>query len=145
MGLFFSLMVFGWGWMRQPQVEPLAWIGLILYAPAALLLIGSFVCLKTRGKPDKGWEETKSVVDTGVYRVTRHPMFLGSAMWTAASLLIIQSYAATALGLPAILFFLLASKLEESHNLKKFGEAYRTYMNGSRTWSFHVRPRKPAR
>ena len=143
LGFFFSLMVlisFNGIWVQNHAFLKI--IGFILYVPAALFVISSFIALKHRGKPTRGWEETIVLINSGIYRIVRHPMYLGTTLFTISFILIAQSIPSTILGIVAIFCFLMAStsKEEDSFNLAKFGDEYREYMK--RTLWFTPRLRK---
>jgi len=128
LGIMFSLIVLVSMVWNGGDIAPLVYTGLALYAPATALVISSFVTLKHRGTPESGWESTTVLIDSGVYRVARHPLYLGSAIFTVGFMFIIQSIPATILGLVAIFCFWMASRKEDAFNINKFGDEYREYM-----------------
>lgn len=67
--------------------------------------------------------------------IVRHPLYLGSALFTIGLMLIIQSIPATILGLVATFCFWRASKKEDEFNAKKFGEEYHRYMGEVPRWN----------
>ena len=134
LGIYFSLIILGWEW-KIIDIFPLAYIGYALYVPAAVLVIFSFINLKHKGKPKSGWEYTTTIINSDVFRVVRHPLYLGAAIWTVGILLVIQSIPSTILGLVAIFCFSMASKKEDEFNIKKFGEEYEKYMREVPRWN----------
>ena len=135
LGIFFSIIVLlamKWG---GGDILPLVYIGLALYVPAAGFVISSFISLKHKGKPSSGWEPTTVLINSGVFRIVRHPLYLGSAIFTLGFMLIIQSIPGTILGLVAIFCFWMASKKEDAFNIEKFGDAYREYMKKVPMWN----------
>lgn len=134
LGVYFSLIVLGWGW-KTIDIFPLVYIGYALYVPAAVLVIFSFVSLKHKGKPEPGWEHTTTIIESGIFRVVRHPLYLGAAIWTIGIILVIQSISSTILGLVAIFCFWMASKKEDEFNIKKFGQEYQKYMEEVSMWN----------
>ncbi len=133
LAIFITLIVLGWFLIDQ-QIKWLAYIGLFLYIPAAYFIVSSFVNLKHKGKPKSGWEETTKLIDTGVYRITRHPMYFGSALFTFAVLLIQQSVVSIILGVIAVILFFIASKEEDKKLIDKFGDSYKEYMKKVPMW-----------
>jgi protein-S-isoprenylcysteine O-methyltransferase Ste14 len=133
MAIFITLIILGWLWMGE-QIKWLIYVGLLLYIPAALFVIPSFIILKHRGTPKGGWEDTTKLVDTGVYGITRHPMYFGTALWTLGVILIQQSIISIILGIIAIILFFMASKGEDKKLIKKFGDAYKEYMKKVPFW-----------
>ena len=134
-GIFFSLIVLGLMVWKEDQVAPVAYLGCVLYVPAAALVASSFISLKRKGKPQSGWEPTTMLIDSGVYRVVRHPLYLGSATFTVGIMLIVQSIPSTVLGLVAIFCFWMVSRKEDKFNVDKFGDAYRQYMRKVPAWN----------
>ena len=124
------LMVWGGG-----DILPLLYIGWALYIPAAALVVSSFIGLRHKGKPKSGWEHTTVLVNSSVFRIVRHPLFLGSALFIIALILIAQSIPATILGLVGVFCLWMASKGEEKFNIKKFGPEYQKYMLEVPRWN----------
>jgi len=117
------------------RVPALNYAGWVLFLPAAILTFPSFYFLKRGGEPKAGWEETTVVTARGVYRVIRHPMYFGTALFGVALALVLQSYAAIALACAVVVFAYTASRLEEKRNLKKFGDGYRSYVREVPRWN----------
>jgi protein-S-isoprenylcysteine O-methyltransferase Ste14 len=78
---------------------------------------------------------SSSVVSSGVYRVSRNPMYLGFFMALAGWALYLSN-AAAALLLPAFLAYMTQYQIkpEERALLAKFGPAFLQYMAGVRRW-----------
>ena len=96
-------------------------------AGAAVALVGEAMRIWAAGHLEKGREVTSS----GPYRLTRHPLYLGSTMmgigfaiasasWIAALLIVI--YLAVTIA--------SAIRSEEGHLAEKFGPAYSDYREG---------------
>jgi len=86
LGIFFTLLTF-----RLTLGELGVWIcfdilwvqviGFVLYIPSAILVFGSMLELKRKGKPENGDPTaTTTFINTGMYRVIRQPMTLGMAI-----------------------------------------------------------------
>lgn len=135
LGIFFSLIVLGLMIWKGDVIAPVAYLGFALYVPAAALVASSFITLKHKGKPESGWEPTTILIDSGVYRVVRHPLYLGSAIFTVGIMLVIQSIPSTILGLVAVFCFWMVSRREDKFNIGKFGDAYREYMKKVPAWN----------
>jgi len=148
LGIFFSVLVieltigssetwthFGISW--------LAVIGWILYLPAAILVFGSMVELKTKGKANiSDFTATTSFINKGLYSCIRQPMTLGMAIWSIALILVFQSILTIILGLVSALCFWMAARKESDHNIKKFGNAYIEYVKKVPMWNVLRRLRK---
>ncbi|HYE86498.1 MAG TPA: isoprenylcysteine carboxylmethyltransferase family protein [Vicinamibacterales bacterium] len=103
-----------------------------LATPTAFsLLLGAAVALA--GESIRVWaaghlEKSKEVTQSGPYRYTRHPLYLGSSligigMAIAANHLTVAAIVLTYLGLTLT----AAMRSEEAHLREKFGDAYDAY------------------
>lgn len=114
-----------------------------LVAAIAIALAGLAICLagvvsfrraKTTVNPLKP-ETASSLVDTGIYRVTRNPMYLGFAMCLLGWMVYLDSVWAVA---GIALFVLYIDRLQivpEERALKAlFGEAFVGYCGRVRRW-----------
>ena len=121
-------------------------IGAFLYIPSGLLVIGSAIQLKRKGKTGVGSalapHGTTVVVDTGVFGVVRHPMWLGMAIWSVALMMMFQSIPSVGLGIAATVCFRVGAVQEDRFNLEKFGDAYREYAETVPLWNAFRRFRK---
>lgn len=133
MVLFFAIVTVGWLWMNQ-RVTWLAYIGLFLYAPSAYCIVASFINLKHKGKPAKGWEETTVLIDSGIFGIMRHPMYFGTALWAFAMALVQQSILAIVLCIMVMVCTFMASRGEDRKMIEKYGDAYRKYMTKVHMW-----------
>ena len=134
LGIYFSLIVLGWIW-KTLDIRPLLYIGYAAISLGIAFVIPSFISLKHKGKPESGWEQTTVLIDSGVYRIVRHPLYLGSAIAMLGIMLVIQSVPSTILGLVAIFCFWMASKKEDAFNIDKFGDTYQEYMKKVPMWN----------
>ena len=107
-------------WLATPTRASLA-------AGAAVAVIGEALRIWAAGHLEKGREVTVS----GPYRLTRHPLYLGStiigvgfavasANWLTAALVVIY----------LVVTLMSAIKSEERHLTEKFGPAYPEYREG---------------
>ena len=111
---------FGAIWLAQPTPRSLA-IG------AAVAVAGELLRIWAAGHLEKGREVTVS----GPYRLTRHPLYLGSAVIGLGFAIASASLATTVLVLVyLVLTYGAAIKSEETHLTEKFGNAYPEYRQG---------------
>ena len=107
-------------WLARPTPRSLT-IG------ALVALLGEVVRIWAAGHLEKGREVTMS----GPYRLTRHPLYLGSTMigvgLAAASASVVV---ATLIGLYLTVTLSAAIATEEAHLTEKFGAAYPAYRQG---------------
>jgi protein-S-isoprenylcysteine O-methyltransferase Ste14 len=107
-------------WLARPTVRSLA-------AGAAIAVVGEGLRIWAAGHLEKGREVTAS----GPYRLSRHPLYLGSA-------LIALGFAVASASAPAAILVLAyltltygaAIRSEEAHLTQKFGAAYPEYKEG---------------
>jgi len=110
-------------------------VGNFLVILASLLVILSFIALKLKGKPETGIEDTTVFINSGIYRVIRHPLYLGFALWSIGLTLQSQSISSTILGTMAFLCFWIGSAKEEEFNVRKFGNKYKEYIKRVPRWN----------
>ena len=114
------------------------WAGLdwLLYLGWAVFVLGTVIivmnrfALKRRGRAPNGgaWLRTTVVVDSGIYAVVRHSLYLGLILVLLATLLISQHWLTALFSVPWILFLCNAVRGEDKRNIKKFGDDYKRYM-----------------
>lgn len=108
----------------------------LLVAGALLSGIGVIEFRKARTTVDPRFPgKTTSVVASGIYRLSRNPMYAGFAM----ALLGVGVWGETLLGCAMVpLFVMYMNRFqivpEERAMLEKFGEEYREYMDRVRRW-----------
>ncbi len=133
-------------WAYRIDIGPLKYIGLILMPAGALLYIGCAGLFVSKGKgtpaiyfskPFKAilGEEPGLLVNAGIYRYSRNPMYLG-----VITVLIGESIF---FGYPAILIYAIVMWIyfhlmvvfgEEPHLIKKHGETYVNYIRSTPRW-----------
>jgi protein-S-isoprenylcysteine O-methyltransferase Ste14 len=143
LGGFFTLIILGLGGVwAQFNIVPLRIIGLVLYIPAAFFVVSAFIALRRKGEPETGWENSTTMIQSSVFRIVRHPLYLGTAIWTVGLMLIFQSIPLTILGVVNVFCFWMASKKEDAFNIEKFGDGYKEYMKKVPMWNAFKRLRK---
>ncbi len=99
------------------------------------LFVWTVVTFKLKGRPERGWEHTTILVETGLLKVVRHPIYLAGALWSTALILWTQSVISLIFGAIAFGLWWMASKTEDSFNLRKFGDEYVGYMAMVPRWN----------
>jgi len=104
--------------------------GGILVVGIILIILPRFV-FHSKGKPEKGkdWIETTVVVDTGIYALVRHPLYLGWLLMYVALILLSQHWLTAIIVIPGMVCVYLISRQEDQHLIEKFGDDYKDYMN----------------
>jgi len=146
LGVFFTLLgieltLGATGLWTRGGMYWLRTIGLILYIPSAFLVLGSMIQLRYKGNLRNAPASlapygTTAVVQSGIYGVVRHPMWLGMAIWTVALIFSYQSILSLILGVVAVVCFRMGALREDEFNIKKFGDPYREYMEKVPSWNF---------
>lgn len=107
-------------WLSQPTPRSLAF-------GAAVAVAGELLRIWAAGHLEKGREVTAS----GPYRITRHPLYLGSTIIAIGFAIASASVATTVLvAVYLVLTYGAAIKSEEAHLTEKFGDAYPDYREG---------------
>ena len=99
-------------------------IGFVLFIPAAILIVPTIVAI-VQG----------NLVKTGIMRIVRHPMYLGTAIAAFALILVFQSILSIGLSIIAIVLLWMASKMEGDYNIERFGDSYREHMKLVPRWN----------
>lgn len=121
------------------------WAGLriLLYAGWVLLEVSFVLCflsayqLKKRGE-EESHMSTTVLVDSGLYGIIRHPMYLSWILFILGLILITQHWLSPILGIPIMVSIYLDMRKEEQENSEKFGDDYRRYMQAVPRMNFVV-------
>ncbi len=112
------------------------WVGLTSIAVAVCLSgVLQFKSNQTTVNPMNP-ESTSRLVQNGVYRFTRNPMYLGFTIFLFACALYFSSVGSFFV-VPAFVLYMTIFQIkpEEKALLKLFGEEYTTYKNKVRRWA----------
>lgn len=113
-----------------------AGIQLLQYVGGAVLVVGSVLiflprfAFRSKGKLEKGrdWTDTTVVVDTGIYSIVRHPLYLGWLLMYVALILLSQHWLTAIIGIPGMVCVYLILRQEDQRLVKKFSDDYKDYM-----------------
>ena len=111
--------------------NPLSWhqiLSWILLVGSLVLAVSGFFLIKTRGAPAGDFEDTTTLITTGVYRYTRHPLYSSLIALALGVFLKDPSLIGAGLVFTTSMGAYLTARIEERHNLERFGEEYRNYM-----------------
>jgi protein-S-isoprenylcysteine O-methyltransferase Ste14 len=141
LALFLSLLTFElalgtfelWG---QLNIRWLTIVGLLLQIPSGYLVASSIHALKYKGKPKiTDFTATTTFIDSGIYSFVRQPMTLGMAIWSVALILVFQSILAVILGVVSLFCFWISARKESEYDIRKFGNAYKKYIQKVPMWN----------
>ena len=75
----------------------------------------------------KSWVHTTIVVDSGIYGIVRHPIYVGWILDILALMLISQYWVTIAFGAIPFLSVIHYTFMEDKTNVDKFGDSYVEY------------------
>jgi protein-S-isoprenylcysteine O-methyltransferase Ste14 len=107
----------------------LSWLFLV---SSAILPIFGFYQLKKTGKPEGQFEDTTTLVTTGLYKHIRHPLYLSLLCVGFGAFFKHIDYIQIILLVINIIALILTAKVEEKEMIKKFGNEYVEYMKTTR-------------
>jgi len=114
LGFVFAAIVI---WLATPAPRSLM-IG------AAIAVIGESIRIWAAGHLEK----SKEVTQSGPYRYTRHPLYLGSSLIGIGMAVIANNWVVAAIVIAYLVLTLTAAmRSEEAHLREKFGDAYDAY------------------
>jgi protein-S-isoprenylcysteine O-methyltransferase Ste14 len=103
------------------NVEALWYVGWIFWAAGVALIILPYYYLYYR--------RVKVLVDSGIYAVVRHPLYLGWILSIfVATIFLHQHWLFVITGFSGIASVYLISREEDRFNIEKFGKNYKNYM-----------------
>jgi protein-S-isoprenylcysteine O-methyltransferase Ste14 len=110
-------------------------VGPILAVLSVVLAVASIRRFRKAGTNVRPWEPTTTIVDTGPYRFTRNPMYLGLTGLYVGIGLIVGNLWFAVLFPPLIIVMQRGVILrEEVYLARKFGEPYLSYKAKVRRW-----------
>jgi protein-S-isoprenylcysteine O-methyltransferase Ste14 len=126
-------------WFLNPYsfLQIISWLFLFL---SLFVVFPGFYLLKRKGdyknrnsdSANYEFEDTVNLVDTGIYKYIRHPMYSSLILLAVGTLLKNVTSIGIVLTILAILFIIVTAKIEERENIKFFGSAYKNYMDNTK-------------
>ncbi|MCP4250598.1 MAG: isoprenylcysteine carboxylmethyltransferase family protein [bacterium] len=110
-------------------------IGLAVVSAGVGLAVVALGLFKRTGQEPEPWKSTPSIVNDGIYRYSRNPMYVALAVvqvGVGLGLGNLWIVASVALSLAAVYF--VAVRPEETYLERKFGDEYRRYKARVRRW-----------
>jgi protein-S-isoprenylcysteine O-methyltransferase Ste14 len=138
--IFVVFMVLGWPlefWRPTTVLTGPLWsrigIGLIVLA-VLIIFIAGFQFWRARTSPEP-WRPTTAIVETGLFRYSRNPMYLAGALFHIGVALLLGSLWVAVSLLPALVVLHYGViRREEIYLTRKFGDAYRSYLARVPRW-----------
>ena len=124
-------------WLPVSTVLPSPWnfAGVILIVAGVLIVIGPASSFSRAGTTIKPFQESSALVTTGMYRITRNPMYLG--MVTVLTGVAALTGSSSPFVMPVLFVPVLNSRVirhEEEMLEERFGEEYRAFKQSVRRW-----------
>ena len=130
-------LVAGWLYALQfvPTSIPRAWVGGGLFALGVALAVWAIVNIRKAGAQFDVHKPTTAIVETGPYRFTRNPIYLGMFLGQTGIAIGFDSLWVLAMLVP--FYFVVRHGVvarEEAYLERKFGAVYRGYKSRVRRW-----------
>ena len=110
------------------EVPILQFIGQSIMNFALFIYLYQFFLMLRLGKGEKDWEDTTVLIQSGFFKIMRHPMFFACIICNIATYFMKITWLSFLLP-PISIFLCVASSFwDEKVNLEKFGEEYKKYM-----------------
>jgi len=109
-----------------PMIRDAGWRILLVSAVFGWLPILTF--RRKGGVKGRGYINTTILVDSGLYRIVRHPQYVAGILLNIALPMITQHWSVLLSGLTALTVYRSDAIEEEKSNIEKFGEEYKRYM-----------------
>ena len=116
--------------LHNPVVQSLVYAGWAILAVGLVFIFLPMVVLRRKGRPekDKDFTHTTTIVDSGIYAIVRHPLYLGWLLMYIAVMLFSQHWLIVIMGILGVVCMYLISKQEDQRLIEKFGDTYERYM-----------------
>lgn len=96
---------------------------------------GAIGLFRRTGQDPKPWESTPEIITTGVYRVSRNPMYVGMGLvQVAIGAGLANWWIIILLPLELVIVHATAIRHEEAYLERKFGDEYTRYRASARRW-----------
>ena len=110
--------------------QVLRYVGWAILVVCMLLIFLPRFIFRSKGKLEKGkdWTKTSVLVDSGIYSVVRHPLYLGWLLMYVALIFFSQHWLTAITGILGMVCVYLISRQEDQRLIEKFGDDYEHYM-----------------
>ena len=118
-----------------PAAVPAGWLGATVFALALALFAWAIATITRAGSNVPSSLPTTTIVDTGPYRFTRNPIYLGMVLGLIGLATAFNSLWLLLTLVPFVLVIRYAViAREEAYLQRKFGDVYRRYCVRARRW-----------
>jgi protein-S-isoprenylcysteine O-methyltransferase Ste14 len=118
-----------------PAAVSAGWLGAIVFAPALALVAWAISTMTRAGSNVSTRLPTTTIVETGPYRFTRNPIYLGMVLGLIGLVIAINSLWLLMVLVPfALVIRYGVITREEAYLERKFGDVYRRYCARVRRW-----------
>jgi len=118
-GLVFFLNIIAIN-LFPPLIEELVAVGYAILGIGAVFCVLSVLTLRRKG--------VSRIVDSGIYGIVRHPMYLGAIIMFFSHIFLSQSWIVAIGTIVAIVCCYLIILSGDERNIEKFGDDYKRYM-----------------
>jgi len=118
-----------------PAVVPAAWLGAMVFVLALALFAWAIATMSRAGTNVPSTRPTTTIVDTGPFRYTRNPIYVGMMLGLIGLAVAFNSLWLLLMLVPfALVIRYAVVTREEAYLERKFGDAYRGYCARVRRW-----------
>jgi protein-S-isoprenylcysteine O-methyltransferase Ste14 len=140
--VYLAAMIAGWALGRWVLPLPIGLgagarvgAGLIAGLVGLLFMVPAVVRFRATGQDPRPWEPTPVLIQQGIYRLSRNPMYLGLALVQVGVGVGVDNLWVVLTSLPALAaVHVIAIRPEELYLEGRFGEDYRAYKARVRRW-----------
>ncbi len=127
-------------WLVVPLPNPIqgTWrivIGVVLLGSGLASMFAAVGLFRKSGQDPAPWEESPELIERGIYRHTRNPMYLGmGAMQAGLGVLFGSLWVVVLVPVTWTAIYFIAIRHEEAYLGEKFGAEYEVYKSVVRRW-----------
>ena len=114
-------------WFENPFsfLQIISWVFLLL---SIYIAVAGYLLLKKVGKPDANFENTSVLVNEGLYRYIRHPLYLSLFLLGTGVMFKDPGMVQIIPGIINLVAVYITARIEEKEMIARFGNEYREYM-----------------